>query len=256
MFSLSVSSDIAKVRQQLTDLQQQQLPFAIAKSLTATARLVKDAEYHEMRDVFDRPTPWTLNSLFVKPATKQSQEAIVWLKDDRAGSGTPPDKYLNPEIKGGLRVPKRFEVALQRVGALPPDYVAVPGSGAKLDQYGNLSRGLIVQLLSYFRTFDAAGYAANITDKKRDRLRRGSKTKVGFEYFVGRPGDGKLPLGIWQRFNLGHGTSIRPILIFVPQALYHSIYDFAFVAQHTFEQEWPGQFAKALEEALATARPQ
>jgi hypothetical protein len=256
MFALSVSSDIAQVQRLLEDRQQRQLPYAAARGLTETAKLVKAAEVHEMGDVFDRPTPWTLNSLFVKPATKQDLTAIVWLKDDRAGSGTPPDRYLNPEIKGGLRVPKAFERALQRVGALPPDYVAVPGAAAKLDQYGNLSRGQIVQLLSYFRTFDTAGFTANISDARRARLRRGTKSKVGFEYFVGRPGDGKLPLGIWQRFQLGHGTAIKPILIFIPQALYHAIYDFMFVAQRTFDREWPRQFAQALEQALATARLQ
>lgn len=256
MIALSVTSDIDKVRRQLTDVQQRQLPFAIAKGLTETAQLVKAAEVREMKDVFDRPTPYTLNSLFVRPATKQTQEAIVWLKDDRAGSGGMPDKYLLPEIRGGVRVAKRFELALRSAGILPEDHVAVPGSGAKLDQYGNLSRGLIVQLLSYFRTFGTAGYSANITDAKKAKLARGTKTKVGFEYFVSRPGDGKLPLGIWQRFRFAQGTAIKPILIFVPGALYHSIFDFAYVAQSTFDREWPKQFGAALEEALRTARSQ
>jgi hypothetical protein len=65
----------------LLDAQQRQMPFAVALALTRTAQDVKRAEQAEMRGVFDRPTPFTLNSLFTKPATKQSLEARVWVKD-------------------------------------------------------------------------------------------------------------------------------------------------------------------------------
>jgi hypothetical protein len=207
-----------------------------------------------MVDVFDRPTPYTLNSLYVQPATKQTQTAKVWLKEEGGKRGTPAAAYLSPDIQGGERTLKPFELALRTAGVLPSNMFAVPGSGATIDAYGNMSRGQIVAILSYFRAFPEAGYTANITDKKRASLKRGSKKRLGFEYFVGRPGDGKLPLGVWQRTRFASGTAIKPILIFVDATLYHAIYDFAFVAETTVDREFPSQFRDALVGAIATAR--
>lgn len=58
---------------ELTDLEQRQLPYVIALSLTETAKQVKDRLELEMRTVFDRPTRWTLNSLRLFPLRKTSQ---------------------------------------------------------------------------------------------------------------------------------------------------------------------------------------
>ena len=49
-----------------------------------------------MQLVFDRPTPYTLNSTFVSPATKTKLKAEVKLKDESA-KGLPATKYLAPD---------------------------------------------------------------------------------------------------------------------------------------------------------------
>lgn len=254
MFRIDIRDNLKETSAWLDDVQREQMPFATALALTRTAALVKEAELREIDDVFDRPTPYTRNSLFTKPATKRDLNAYVWLKDDRAGSGTPATQYLSPNIAGGLRTLKRFETMLRGRGLLPDGYYAVPGSAATFDAFGNMSRGQIIQILSYFKTFNVAGYSANITDKRKGKLARGTRSKVGYVYFVGRPGDGKLPLGIWQRFNLGHGTAIKPVILFVRSARYDAIFDFAFVAERVVEREFPRQFEAALRQALATAR--
>lgn len=253
-FAISVQDSVADTVRLLDDIQRQQIPFATARALTRTAQLVKSAEVHEMGDVFDRPTPYTLDSLFVRSATKATLSANVWLKSDTS-KGTPADKYLLPQIRGGGRGMKRMEKALQSVGALPPGYYVVPGEAAKLDSYGNVDRGLIVQILSYFKAFPEAGYRANITDKRKQRLARGTKSKVGYAFFVGRPGGGKAPLGVWQRFNLAHGSAVKPVLIFVPGVRFSAIYDFKFVADQTVARVFPSEFRVSLLDALATARP-
>jgi hypothetical protein len=249
---INVSSNTEAVIAQM-NARRDQVPFATALALTRTAAVVKDAEVREMRDVFDRPTPYTLNALYMKPATKSNLQAVVWLKADTS-KGTPADKYLTPQIRGGARSLKRFERALAAVGALPPDYMALPGAAAKLDSYGNMDRGQIVQLLSYFKAFPEMGYRANITDARKAKLARGTKSRLGFVYFVGRPAGGKLPLGIWQRFNFGHGSAIKPIMIFVPSVLYNAVFDFDYVAKNTIAREFPVQFRQALIEAQASAR--
>ncbi|MGH7605425.1 MAG: hypothetical protein ACRENK_15695 [Gemmatimonadaceae bacterium] len=209
---------------------------------------MKQAEYKEMRDVFDRPTPYTLNSLYSKGATKTNLEAVVWLKYDTS-KGTPADKYLLPQIRGGQRSLKRFELALRSVGALPSGYFAVPGSAADLDAYGNMKSSQIVQILSYFRAFPEAGYRANITEKRKQKLNR-----QGIAYFVGSPGGGKSPLGIWKRVGLARGSSIKPIIIFVKSVHYAVRFDFDYVGQQTVRLEFSGQFAQAMAEANASAR--
>jgi len=131
----------------LDRLTQRQLPFAIAVALTRTGQVIKNAEISEMRRVFDRPTPFTLNSLMLRPATKQRQYAEVWFKDF-APKGTPAAKYLLPQVRGGSRSNKRFEGALRHGGVLGRDEYAIPARGAPKDSYGNVRRGLYQRILS------------------------------------------------------------------------------------------------------------
>lgn len=227
---ISIKSNIDKAVASMRDFPRNQLPFAIASALTKTAQDVLDAEKREMKDVFDRPTPYTMDSFYIRPASKTKLVASVGIKDF-AGKGTPAIKFLSAQINGGARKQKRFERALQSVGALPSGYYAVPGSGAKLDAYGNLDRGLIVQLLSYFKAFPEMGYKANMTDKRKAALAKGNAKKgvMGVTYFVGSPGD-RLPIGIWGRYSLGHGSAIKPILIFIKSAHYQPLLDFYYVS--------------------------
>lgn len=252
MIKISVQHNIDQLVKNL-ETQRKQIPFAAARALNDTAEKAKAAEVREVRDVFDRPTPNTLNAFYVKRATKQSLTAEIGIKDF-AGKGVPASKYLLAEITGGSRRPKRFEVALRSAGVLPFGYRAVPGDAAKIDAYGNMQGSQIVQILSYFRAGREGGYISNITDKRKAALRKGSKRKIGFEYFVGRPGRGNLPLGIWQRFRFAGGTAIKPILIFVPSALYEATFDFVFVVRNTVNKEFNKAFAARLDEALRTAR--
>lgn len=236
-----------------------QVPFATAVALTATARDVRDAERRSMSTSFDRPVPWTLNSLFLKPATKQDQTARVWVKDDRATSGgTPAVRYLAPQIEGGRRSVKAFERMLQRIGALPAGWAAVPGEGADIDQHGNMRRGQITQILSYLRAFGEQGYSANITDKKKTRMARGTKAKRGVSYFVShgkfRDKTRHLPAGVWRRTDFGQaGSAITPILIFVPRAQYSKRWDFYGIADREITAKFPGHFNTAYQKAVATA---
>ena len=229
-----------------------QIRFATAFALTQTAKDVKAAEEHEMRDVFDRPTRYTLSSVFLKSATKTNLEAVVWLKDF-AAKATPATEFLMAQIAGGTRRMKRFEKALQTVGAMPQGYVAVPGAAAKMDANGNMNRGQIAQILSYFQAFPEAGYKANMTDKRRQQLAKGTHTQAGFSYFVGQPG-GRLPLGIWQRVKAATSTKVQPVVIFVDGASYEAIFDFKYVAEMTVDRNFNRHFKKAYDLAMQTRR--
>ena len=258
MIKIDAKVDVRGIVKQLADIKDKQLPFAMSLAINHTAQKVKAAEQHEIRDVFDRPTPYIQNSVFIKPSNKTNLTAKVWLKD-QAIKGVGADKILAAEITGGQRRLKRFEKALMSAGALPPGYYTVPGKGIDLDAYGNVPASLIVRLLSYFKAFPEAGYKANMTDKGREKLKKGSKKQQGMSFFVGSPKDGKLPLGIWQRGHLsdkftGPVRPIRPILMFMPFTMYEPIFDFKFVAENTINKEFDGEFIKAWNQAKLTAK--
>lgn len=242
---ISIKDDLEKLKRQLTAIEREQLPFAASLSMNITAKSAKSDEIEEMKRVFDRPTPFTLNSLYIKPSTKTDLRVTLGLKDD-VFKGTPANKYLGAEVYGGERRMKRFERALQARGYLPAGMVAVPGAGAKLDAYGNISRAQVVQILSALRAFGEQGYFAN-----RAYTRKGAGKRA--EFFVGRPGGGRGPLGIWQRTSFAVGSSVKPVLIFVRSTPYRVRFRFFDVARATFEREWAKQFAYALQFALSTS---
>lgn len=225
-----------------------QIPYATAKALTRTAQIAQQDIRNTMESVFDRPTPYTLNSTFVKPATKTDLVARVWIKDD-SGKGTAAGRYLSPEVFGGERQLKRFESALRNIGLLPVGMFAAPGSAAKLDQYGNVARSQVIEVMAYLQAFGEQGYRANMTAAKRSKLQY---KKQGYEYFVLRQREGNMPPGIYRRDTGRAGA--RPIFIFVRTPSYKQRLDFNGIAQRAGEREFTEQFRIAFAEAVATAR--
>lgn len=215
-----------------------QLRFATAVALTKTAVEVRKDLQAEQRRVFDRPKPWTLNSMYVKPATKQILEAHVGHKDF-APKGTAAGKYLQPQIEGGQRPLKRFEKLLQARGLLPAGMYAVPGKGVRLDQYGNMSVGQLQQVLSNLGAqFDAYQNTPRVNAKgKRSQKRYFAAT------ISGTP-------GIWERLPAG----VRPVIVFVRSPSYRQRYDFFGVAQRSAERHLPRQADAAIRRAMETVR--
>lgn len=232
---------VSKVKQH----ESSQLPYIIAKTLTDTAKSAQAALIHEMKDVFDRPTPFILNSTYIKPATKSAHEAFVGIKD-YAGKGNPADKVLQAEVFGGSRRLKRFERALRSVGVLPSNHYVVPGAAAKLDAHGNISSGQIIQILSYFKAFPEAGHRANMTDAKKAKMAKGSKRNhQGVAYFVSDGSRGRgLRAGIYARYGFARGSAVKPVMLFVESAVYEKRFDIGEVVQITASQVMEQNFRK------------
>ncbi|MBR8221292.1 hypothetical protein [Burkholderia ambifaria] len=127
-FGISVSSDLKALTKSLSQLEKQQLPFAISQALTATARIAQNAEKAALPEVFDRPTPFTINSVAVKGARKSDLEARVFVKDIAAA-------YLEPyEFGGDHKLIGQGKTWLN------------PKDKALLNQYGNFSRNALQRL--------------------------------------------------------------------------------------------------------------
>jgi len=235
-----IQHDIDELAKDLTNLEKNQIPFATALALTRTAQAVQKEEVEEIKKVFDRPTRFTKNAVYVKPARKDRLQAKVWLIDWAVKTKNPADKYLAPQIEGGERRQKGFEVLMQARGLLPRGYQAIPGKRARIDRYGNMSKGQINQILSF-------------SNAQRDRYqntkvgKRGTKARfIQLDAKDGKPG------GIWA-VNRGNG-GIFPVMIFVKRTRYKKRYDFHGVAKKEFEGQWEYQLDQAFKKALATQK--
>lgn len=249
------------LRQELRDFSERRFKAAVATALTRTALEIKEAERLEMIDSFDRPTPYTLRSLYAKGATAQTLEAEVGIKADASG-GRPPTKWLRPQVFGGLRRWTGFERALIRGGVMPDDMRAVPGRFARLDAFGNMSRGQMAQIISQMRIETGrAGSTRTMPrlafeDNKADRLRklkairRAERSAGG--WFVALPnGRGRLRPGIYLMRDTAWGRAApKPIVVFVSKAAYQPRFDFFYTAE-LHAKKMQGHLDRAINESAA-----
>lgn len=245
MFKIE-SSGLQAQEADLEDFERDQIPFAAALTLTRTAQKVEQRLVSEMRTIFDRPTPWTLKSLRVFPATKERLVARVWMRDS-ADKAAPATKWLSPEIYGGARKDKRTEVMLKYKGLLPEGSFVVPGAGAQLDRYGNISRGQLTKALSGVHGFTQQGYDANATSSKRSRAKGNAR-----RYFVMYDGD-RQPIGIAERTGKG-SEKLAMILAFVSKPSYSKRFQFDAIASREADEQLPIQWRLAIAQARRTRR--
>jgi len=213
--------NLGAVRDVLAQLGGEQARGAYAKAINDTAFQVRRALQNEMRSVFDRPTPYIVSSPRVVLATPGKLTASI-APAYRGGKGIDPQKILQAQEFGGARRDKRSEVALRRAGILPAGYYTAipetpyPGSD---DGRGNVRGPFLVQLITYFQASGDQGFKANMTDKRKRAIHKGTAKTAGRRYFVsyGRLRSGKtqhLAPGIWAASG-PYGVDVRPVLMFV-----------------------------------------
>ena len=122
---ISIRSNIKEIQKKLSALAYKQLPFATASALTSMAKLVKDDEVKNLQSTLKNPSPFTLGSVRITGAKKNSLTATVFVMDKAA-------EYLNPYEVGGVH-------KLNSKALLNPKDIG-------LNQYGQLSRGALAIL--------------------------------------------------------------------------------------------------------------
>lgn len=242
-------SGLDQVRKAMQELPKKARYAAVA-AMNNSMEWADTAVRKEMRQVFDRPTPWVLNSLRIKYATPSTMAAELAFKD--INSATSSSTMVLPHVDGGQRRFKAMEARLMGIGLMPAGYNAVPGAAAKLDAFGNMSRGQISQLLNVLGTYTESGFnKANINTVKRLAKGNAKKSVYGFTYWVnkvGGTGQGKhLQPGVYQRVQTGFGSSLKPVLIFVKQANYKKRLDFYGITKRVVNQRFPAEFDRAFE---------
>lgn len=217
MLSIRKSGSIAQILREARDVPARVIPYAAATALTRTAKRAQQAIIAEMPQVFDKPTPYTLNSTFVQPASVKTMTARVAVKDWASNNGTLPENYLLPAELGGGRKEKRFERNLRYAGLLARGERAVAGRAAPLDAFGNLRRD------------------------EMQRILKTAENEKNAPYFVGRV---KRTRGVWRR----EGRRLRPVLVFVLRApQYRARLDFDGIAKRTTLEFFEAEFRAAAE---------
>lgn len=200
-------------------------PYAIAMALTRTAKAAKVDMRAKMVDVFDRPTPYTLNSLQVTPARRTRLEASLWFKERRG------QHWLRPQVEGGARRDKASERQFRAFGLLGADQQTVPGDNAKLNAYGNMTGGQVSRILS------ALGASSDPLQNQTERSRKRGAARM----FI------LEGLGVFER----KGKSMLQHLAFVKRPRYRKLLPFEPTVRKTAARELIPQLEAAIAEAAA-----
>jgi len=274
---------VSNVRQVIkhVDSLAKQMPFINSLAINTTARQAKAAVIEQIKAKVDRPTSYTLNSIYMKPAEKSQNPIVasIGVKDMQPSKGTAWTDALGHLFTGGTRQQKKSESALVRKGQFQggKSFLGL-GSPEFADQYGNLPKSKIIQLMSYFNSFKENGYKANKNDKQRKRMAKitGPATKRnpspyvtinGVMYFISRGkgwfvGQGKgwsggrnqpLGAGIWQKKGIG-GVDVKPVLTAIRQPNYRKLIDLYAIVKDVVDKNHKQNFADAFNKAMRTAR--
>lgn len=135
----------------------EKLAFSKAQTAKVMAVTVSDAAYkirdvlrEEMQKNFDRPTPFVLNSIFVKKAQISGDRilpAVVGIKGVDSKLKVTPSHVLLAEVRGGTRAMKRSEILLKKFAPKGMPHLS-PGAGAPLDAYGNVPGAYLQKVFS------------------------------------------------------------------------------------------------------------
>jgi len=228
-------------------IQYLEVPYAASVAINRVAVLAKDAIRAEMPRAFDRPVPFTLNSLYLKVSTKTNLEAELGLRDF-APKGNPASKYLAPQIYGGPAYATRFQKSLRFKGILAPNRYAIPtqSDNLRVNQYGNVTPGMYTEILyklKAFRDMSAFSYSKH------------SKTKrQGADIFAITEGNTKSNLypGIYDR--RGMKNKEGALFYFRDTPKFIGKFPFHRIGSEAAANNWNKESGGALAMALATQK--
>jgi hypothetical protein len=247
---MTVGFDVARFQRELS-AEADRLGRMARRAVNEGAWRAREAVKKEMRDVFNAPTPFILNSMRIIPATDTGTEAqLAWKDADYAsGQGSVRSRgggeILRPHIEGGGRDSKRFEDLMRDAGILARGEFAVIAKGAPKDRYGNIPRSELVAILSDLRAFNEIGFTANRRrDARATKRKYFAITTHQREHGARRVG---LPPGVYI-VPRSSGQLPRMVLAFVPRAPAYEAGSFepGYAARVAFLREMPDAWRLAL----------
>lgn len=189
--------DMQRLTKKLSNLEKQQLPFAASLALNQLAVLGQKAAQRGMKQHLDKPTPFTIRGVRVIRSSKRKLISAVFIQNIQA-------EYLKYQIHGGTRMPKGRAIV-------------VPVQ-QRLNQYGNLPRGKIKNLLA-----------------RQDVFTRSNRPDAG----------------IFQR---KRGGRLKMLISFKSQARYNKRFPYEQIVIKEVKRYTEPAFRQAMAKAIATAR--
>ncbi len=230
--------------------------FVTMRAMNDVAFTIMREGRARMQQIFDRPTNYTTKSWFVrKKADKKDLTAAVGMTDymsDKRGTG--PDRKLWQHFAGGKRSRKGLEMRLQAKKWLGSSEYLVQGEGARVDTFGNMSRGQVAQIFSQLQLQTESGYQSKPTGSKRSKANVKKAGKIFWSKGSGYWRDGQrknnLPKGVWMRDSSG----LHCLLLAVSNVRYRKRFDLDKFGAFIVKRDMDELFAKYWKQALATAR--
>jgi hypothetical protein len=147
-------------------LTEQQLKWAVADAMSAAAKDSQENLKRVTPQYVDKPTPFTLNSIYrwpgyVKPDRLSVEVGFKDLKQKNQGSTR---HYLLPMVQGTARPATRGEQRLRSISGfggmyyIPANY---KNSGINFNSYGNPVAGTHTRVLSRIKAFNLQGFNMN-----------------------------------------------------------------------------------------------
>lgn len=209
--------------------------FAGVVGLNRTAKIAANDVKEQMKKVFNRPTPFALNSIRIKFADKKDKNPYAELNFKDKSNTQPP--FILPEVEGGARPQKPFEKAFARGGEgaallkAPYEYM-IPTRAAPLDQYGNVKGSVISNMISDIVGATKAGYNAKTKGGKS-----GGGPKYRAVYANGRP-----------MIMYTAASKAYPILVGVTKVQYRKRLYFAETITKSYDKNFEIEYSKAIKE--------
>lgn len=255
MVQVKFNIESKQVTDALTDVALRQMPFALAKTMTAVAGDVRDHLKKQLPVAFDRPTAFTQRGVFMQGADKKTLTSTVFFPDSQPESGRATREYIRPGAQGAVaRSQKKTEYLLTRMGLLPAGWVTVPGRyimAGKLDGYGNMPGSYYKQIIRNLQIKTKALKPIPAASQKR-----AARMGVANEFFAISPGansaakgGGWLPPGVYKREG-AKGEVLRQYLKFVKRARYKQRLDVKGEAQKAVSLNVDRRFKESVQDIL------
>lgn len=228
--------DLQRIRLWLSHAQNQ-VPFALAYTLTLMGKAGKEEMIRQLPKYFDKPTRWTLNSIFLKMADKNDAKptAMVFIKNQSRA-------HMLHHIEGSGRPEKGYEYLLRQKGILRgSNQFTVPAKRLKLDSYGNIGMAKINRIMS--------GVGAQL-DTYQNTTSASTKRNAGrVGYVVIRKEDRPLlKSGIYEVNTAG--ARLQPVLLFVKKTVYKRRLPFFEVVEDAAYDAMPAAIETAINRVM------
>lgn len=282
---MKVESNIKDIQHYIKSIEKQ-IAFTTSKTINDLLFGIKDRNLQQFEKIFDRPNMNFLKSSFtIKKSTKSDLLGSIAINYNKKGKGASPLDVLGHQVNPDKRGNRRFENLMKRQGLMGSSMYALPSRSAGsnvIDQYGGISGKFAKWIISYLGQYQSAGFSANMTKKKKDKIHnigrsktsgyyrnkkdKEAKVKTGYKkingvmYFLSAGKEGfsgqrsHLQAGIWKKTGT-HGSNVEPVILFFnSKTPYKKLFFFEEIAEGYINKNALILFSKNIEQAFRTAK--